>query len=253
MVHARHRGPLRVQKALYPEGEAVCHTILLHPPAGIVGGDSLSFDIDVGEAAHVLFTTPGAGKWYRSDGRVASVSQRVRVARAAVCEWLPQESIVFDGAIGVLDNQIALESGATLIAADMLCLGRTGSGERFSSGRLTLRNRITLEGRTLWLERGRLEGGGELLDSPVGLAGQPVTATMLVHGMGVDDALRDACREIGCEAGESGVTLLPNGLLVARWLGPASEPGRIWMKRTWALARPAVTGRKSDEPRIWRT
>ena len=238
---------------MYPEGEAVCHTILLHPPAGIVGGDSLSFDIDVGDATHVLLTTPGAGKWYRSDGRVASVSQRVRVAGGAVCEWLPQESIVFDGAIGVLDNHIALEPGATLIAADMLCLGRTGSGERFSSGSMTLRNRITLEGRTLWLERGRLEGGGELLVSPVGLAGQPVVATLLVHAAGVDDALRNACREVGCEAGESGVTLLPNGLLVARWLGPATEPGRIWTKRIWALLRPAVTGRKSDEPRIWRT
>lgn len=253
MARVRHHGPLRVQKPLYPEGGEVCHTILLHPPAGIVGGDTLSLDIDIGECAHVLLTTPGSGKWYRSDGRTALVSQRLRVASGAVCEWLPQESIVFDGALGRLDTVFNLEGDATLIAADMLCLGRTGSGERFSRGQLALTTRLCVDGRPIWLERGRLVGGGPLLDSPVGLNGQPVIATLLVKGPGVDSGLRDACREIICETGESGVTLLPDGLLVARWLGPASEPGRQWMRRIWACARPAVASRQVDEPRIWRT
>ncbi len=253
MQAARHFGPLRVQKALYPEGPGICHAIMLHPPAGIVGGDSLSYDINLGSDAHVLLTTPGAGKWYRSDGRVASVRQRIRVASGAICEWLPQESIVYDGAIGTLDNQISLAPGAALIAADMLCLGRTGSGETFSHGRLSLLNRITLDERALWLERGRLDGGGELLTSPVGLAGYPVTATLMAFGAAVDEALRDACRAVPCEVGEGGVTLLPNGLLVARWLGPMSEPGRIWLSRLWSCIRPAVAGRTASEPRIWRT
>ena len=68
----RHRGPLCVQKALYPEGRAVCQTVLLHPPSGIAGGDQLRIAANLGPQAHAQITTPGAGKWYRSGGAEAA-------------------------------------------------------------------------------------------------------------------------------------------------------------------------------------
>lgn len=250
----RHFGPLRLQKPLYPEGDGVCHAIVLHPPAGIVGGDCLDVSVAVGRGAHALLTTPGAGKWYRSDGRTAQLSQRLAVEKGAVCEWLPQESIVFDGAIGRMRTEIVLDADARFIGLEMLCLGRTGSGERFSRGELSVATDVRRDGRRLWLEQGRIVGGSALLDSAVGLAGEPVCGTLIAIGPDLDQGLRDACREVLCEAGTAAVTLLPDGVLAARWLGPACEPGRAWFERVWACLRPAMTGgRAMMRPRIWRT
>lgn len=252
LVRNRHLGPLRVQKALYPEGEAICHAIVLHPPAGLVGGDSLSLDVEVSAGAHALLTTPGAGKWYRSNGLEARMRQLLRVADGARCEWLPQESIVYDGARGMLGSEVLLDEGARFIGMEMVCLGRTASGEAFDSGAFALETRIRHAGRSVWLERGRLAGGDAMLSSAAGLAGQPVFGTMVMIGPGADEGLRDACREIVAQVGNSGVTLV-DGVLVARWMGPAVEPGRAWFRALWALARPALMGVAMREPRIWRT
>lgn len=252
LVRNRHLGPLRVQKPFYPEGGAVCHAIVLHPPAGIVGGDSLQVTVRVGEGAQALLTTPGAGKWYRSAGAEASLDQRIAVAGGALCEWLPQETLVFDGALGEQCTEVELAPDARFIGSEMLCFGRTASGERFAQGRFVTRTRIRRGGQTLWLERGRVNGGSLLLDSPVGLAGHPVAGTLWLVGQGVDEALRDALRAILPPTGLGAVTLLP-GVLVARWLGPACEPGREWFARLWAAARPALAGREAVTPRIWNT
>jgi len=249
----RHRGPLRVQKPLYPEGEAVCHAIVLHPPAGIVGGDCLDIAVNLATGAHALLTTPGAGKWYRSGGPRAWLAQTLTLADGAVCEWLPQETLLFDGASGMQMTEIELAADARFIGVEMLCFGRTASGERFAHGDFSMRTRIRRDRQTLWLERGRVMGNSSLLDSPIGLAGQPVVGTMWAVGPQVDEGLRDACRAITPEVGTGGVTLLPGGVLIARWLGPACEPGRAWFVRLWAVLRPALTGRVAVTPRIWNT
>ena len=63
LVRRAHRGPLVVQKSLYPEGDGVCQNVIVHPPAGIVGGDRLALEVEVGECARAQITTPGAAKW----------------------------------------------------------------------------------------------------------------------------------------------------------------------------------------------
>ncbi|TMW76300.1 urease accessory protein, partial [Thauera sp. UPWRP] len=206
----------------------------------------------VGAGAHALLTTPGAGKWYRSAGGRGSLVQRIEVAAGGVCEWLPQESIVFDGALGELATEVSLQGDACFIGSEMLCFGRTGSGERFTRGELAMRTRIERDGRPLWLERGVVEGGEALLGSKVGLQGWPVSGSFVVASPRCDTGLLEAWRAIVPVAGEGAVTLLP-GLLVARWLGPGCEPGRAWFARLWAAARPVVAGCAAQVPRIWNT
>lgn len=248
-----HVGPLRVQKPLYPEGGGVCHVVVLHPPSGIVGGDELDIAATLGEGAQALLTTPGAGKWYRSAGPWAEQQLRFDVGRGAALEWLPQESIVFDGAQARMKTRIALAEEARFIGWEVLCLGRRASGERFESGSIRLDTRVERDGRLLWLERGRLEGGSPLLYSPAGLAAYSVSAS-LIAAAPVNAALLAACRDIvPVEAGaQHGISVLPD-LLLARYLGHSSEAARAWFTALWRLLRPALLGREARMPRIWNT
>jgi urease accessory protein len=251
LARRRHEGPLVVQKALYPEGAGVCHAIVVHPPGGIAGGDALRLQAELDPGAQALLTTPGAGKWYRSAGRRASQALSFRVATGATLEWLPQETIVFDGALADVKTELRLEDGASYIGWEILCLGRTGSGERFERGEL----RVALDvwrGETLaWTERARLEAGGALMESPVGLGGQPVCGTMVVAGE-IPDSLLASCREVTATGGEGAVTRLP-GLLIGRYLGASGAAARRYFIELWKHARPVVCGREAVEPRIWRT
>lgn len=250
-----HFGPLRVQKPFHPEGSSVCHTLLLHPPAGIAGGDELEIAVRVDDEAHALLTTPGAGKWYRSSEAWASQTIRLEVGAAGKLEWLPQETIVFDGARGKMQMRVSLAANACFIGWELLCLGRRASGECFDSGAMHMHTRIEREGSPIWLERGMLEGGSPLLHSPAGLAGFSVSATLLATaGLGPDASVIRACRElIPEEAGAlHGLTPLPD-MVMARYLGHSSEAARNWMIALWHRLRPAMMGRDALDPRIWKT
>ncbi|MBY0578042.1 MAG: urease accessory protein UreD [Burkholderiales bacterium] len=253
LARREHVGPLRVQKPFHPEGPAVCHALVLHPPAGIAGGDELEIAVRVGDEAHALLTTPGAGKWYRSAGSWASQTIRLEVGAAGVLEWLPQETIVFDGAMARMQMRVSLAANACFIGWEVLCLGRRASGECFDSGAIHMHTRIEREGRPIWLERGTLEGGAPLLHSSAGLAGYSICATLLATA-GPDASVTRACRElIPEEAGAlHGLTQLPD-ILVARYLGHSSEAARNWMTALWHLLRPVMPGRVAIDPRIWRT
>jgi urease accessory protein len=245
-----HDGPLVVQKPLYPEGADLCHAIVVHPPGGIAGGDELSLNVKTGENTSALLTTPGAAKWYRSAGPWAKQSVVFDVQGAL--EWLPQETIVFDGALAETAYDVNLGARAGLIGWDIVCLGRTGSGERFTRGTFRSSVRIRREGRLLWMERGRIDGGGRLLDSPAGLAGRPVFGTLFASYLDFDEKNLDKLREQKPTPGAGAVTLLP-GILLARYLGDSSEAARRYFIALWRILRPALTGREATEPRIWRT
>jgi urease accessory protein len=248
----RHDGPLVVQKPLYPEGDAVCHSIIVHPPAGIVGGDHLDVGAHVGAQGHALLTTPGAGKWYRSAGAWAHQRNAFVVDENARLEWLPQETIVFDGALARIDTEVRLGKRARYIGWEVLCLGRAGSGERFERGQCHASVSVMRDDKPLWMERGGIAAGGLLTRSPAGLNGSTVCGTLIAVAENVDEVNLGGCRAVTAKAGDVAVTRLP-GLLVARYLGDSSEAAKQYFVALWQQVRPVVAGRAAVLPRIWNT
>ncbi|MCC7712114.1 urease accessory protein UreD [Janthinobacterium lividum] len=253
LVERTHSGPLRVQKPLYPEGDRVCHAIIIHPPGGVVGGDQLAVDATVGEGAHALLTSPGAAKWYRANGHVSGQHIMLRATSGAAIEWLPQESIFFDQACVRLRQEVELAADASYIGCDIVCLGRSASGEMFNTGSISQQVRIRRGGTLLWWEQGVLAAGGALMASPLGLGGHTVCATLIAIGTPVSPAVLAAVREIAVPDGAAFGATHMKSLVAVRLLCGDSEAARRIMLAAWQLLRPAMLGRDAVVPRIWNT
>ena len=252
-VMRRHQGPLRVQKHLYGDGPEVCQHIIVHPPGGIAGGDRLDISASVGEQAWAQLTSPGAAKWYRASGP-AFQNIQLKVYAGATLEWLPQETIIYSGAQAELSTTIELQGDARLCYWDMVALGRPASGERFEQGHFQSQLSIRRDGQLLWHERQRIVGGDGLLDSAIGLAGQPVFATLIISGE-IDSQLLERCRNLLNPSADNlrgDLSQLP-GLLVARCLASEALHARAWLIELWRLLRPELLGRDAVPPRIWST
>ena len=249
LAQREHSGPLRVQKALYPEDPAICHAIVVHPPGGVVGGDRLAIAAHVGDNAHAFLTTPGAAKWYRANGKVAQQHVTLDVAAGGSLEWLPQETIFFNDAHVGLEHHVTLAPDAAYLGCEILCLGRRAAGETFAAGRIGQRTSIRRGGRLLWWEQGALTPA--LRDSPVGMAGASVCATLLACGPQVPPDVLQAVRALA-DVPHFGATRMKH-VFVVRWLGDDSEAARDIMLAAWRLLRPAVLGRAPTDPRSWRT
>ena len=256
LVDRDHFGPLLVQKPLYPEGREVCHTVVIHPPGGVVGGDELEITANVGKAAQVQITTPGAAKWYKANGHVSHQYTKLKVGEGGSLEWVPQETIFFDNADVVLEHEVSLAKDATYVGCEILCFGRTAYGESFSQGRIRQRTRIYRDGKLVWLEQMRLFGGSPAMRADLALAGRTVCATLILTGKTLPREVIELAREgagrIAQETGQVGISQLKSAL-VARYLGGSSEIARHVMLHIWGAFRPAMLGRAAIVPRMWNT
>jgi len=253
LLERSHQGPLRVQKALYPEGDEVCHVLVVHPPGGIAGGDRLAISATVEAGAQALVTTPGAGKWYRANGREAG--QDVRLAVAGDLEWLPQEAIVYDAARVRSSLRIDLARGGRCVGWDIVALGRRAAGERFASGRFAQSIELWREGQPAWIELTRIDGDDALLASPVGLGGAHVFGCFWACGAAwSDDAIEQLRAELKpFDGAETALTRLADDLLIGRVVGATTEAVRERLERLWLATRMPVLGRAPRRPRIWAT
>ncbi|MEY4884184.1 MAG: hypothetical protein RIS34_2038 [Pseudomonadota bacterium] len=254
----QHNGPLRVLKSLYPEGPAICHNVLVHPPGGLVGGDTLDIRIQAAQGTHALITTPGATRFYRSDGEPALQRTHIRLDPGARLEWLPLESIAYSGCVAENQLRLDLAAGAELMAWDITALGLPHANQPFEQGRF--RQHIEMPG--VWLERGQIDAHDlRLLDSPLGLAGHRCMASLFfATGSSITRLRRQQALDIARAVmathplhPTSGTTS-PNGqLIVVRVLAPVVELAMDGLKQIWAGWRSHFWGQSAPSPRIWST
>jgi len=251
LTQRHHQGPLLVQRPFYPE-QGVCHTYIIHPPGGVVGGDQLQIDVQVSESAHALLTTPASGKFYNSHARRAQLQQKLHIAENAVLEWLPQDNIFFEGAQAALQTEIELGEHARFIGWEISCLGRPFSGALFDSGDCRQKMMLTKNGVPLLVDNTRLQGGHAMLTEKWGLSGYTVSGTLMATP--ADKSLVERLRsEIEhCEDSVFTVTLM-NDVLLCRFLGHHGETARLLFERAWEIIRPHVIGLQACAPRIWKT
>jgi urease accessory protein len=214
------RDPCRV---LFPEpelGEPPL-AVLLTTSGGVTDGDSLKMAIDIGPAASAVATTQAAEKIYRAakGGGHCAIDVAVRVSEGATLDWLPQETILFQGARLKRRTVAEVEPGGALLACEMVVLGRAASGERFVSGLLLDSWSVRRTSRLAWTDTLRVEG-----ETPTGAGFGTANALATVIGVW-DDPLANfakarALLENAAEV-RAGVTLV-NAVMVARLLGEAT-------------------------------
>ena len=248
---AKHLGPLRVQRPFYPEDD-VCHVYLLHPPGGVVGGDSLSIDINAESNSHCLLTTPGSTKFYRSIGLTAHVKQSINVEAGACVEWFPQENIFFPGSQSSLSTSIELKYDASFIGWELQCLGRPVNDEKFLSGQIFSSTKIYRDGKLLINETQRVQSEQQLTAAS-GLRGFPMCATF--YATKCDQNLLEKVQSIINQREVTfpiGATMLDD-LLVIRVLCDRSEKILREFIHFWQILRPEILNKEAVSPRIWAT
>jgi len=255
VAHFKHEGPLRILQSLYPEGEGICHNVLVHPPGGLVGGDTLDIDLTMA-SGHALVTTPGAARFYRSLGERAVQRTRLKLSPGARLEWLPMEALCYSGCLAENQLRMDLAPGAELMGWDLTALGLPQADQPFVDG--CFEQHIELPGA--WLERARIAADDALLmDGPVGLAGQRCLATLFFAcGSALAKPRREQALDLARElssvhalAASAGATSPNDQVVVLRVLAPMVEPAMDLLKAVWRQWRLHFWQLQAPHPRIW--
>lgn len=250
----RHEGPLTVQRPFYPESDGTCHVYVLHPPGGVVGGDSLSVVVTCEAATSALITTPAANKFYRSNGHTATQYNELTVQGDACLEWLPQETILFDGASVHSSTKVHLAGEAGFFGWEIVSFGRPACDEKFVTGRFRQHFEIWQGTEPLLIDRITLQNCAEVLNGAWGLRKQPVMGLMTVvnRDVCVLEEAQGLVRDMLEDVRRTSVTVA-GGVLLCRCLDTSAMAIRDWFIKIWKAIRPVTLGKKPCEPRIWAT
>lgn len=250
LIYNHQQAPLKVQRPFYPEGEKVCHSVILHTAGGMVGGDRLSSNIHLQPQTQALITTAAASKIYRSNGLQARQNIEMQVDTGACLEWLPQETILFNDAIYRQDLRVELATGGSWLGWEITRFGRSARGEKFLQGEWRSHTEIWQEGIPLWIDRQWLRGSEETFYSPHGLGGKPIVGNLVWVGGAVSTEIIEKTRNLWHGEGEAGVSRLQHGLL-CRYRGASTSEVRNWFIDVWQMLRVSFLNRGNCIPRVW--
>ncbi|MEZ5659217.1 MAG: urease accessory protein UreD [Burkholderiaceae bacterium] len=254
----RHSGPLRLLRGYRHDaaidGVSGWEQIIVHPPGGIAAGDSLSIEATAGSGSRLLLTAPGAAKWYR--GRLGAPARqllRLSVQPGAHLEWLPMETILYDGARAEIENNLRVASDASLIAADLICLGRPAGERPFRRGLLRQCTRLWVDGRLAFIERNLLDAEQGHANTVAALGSAQAFGNMFIvprDPAHIESLLAEAREALRPFAGEVAATALPR-VLIVRWRGDRAEHGWQALRAVWRALRMKINGQQPEPPRIW--
>lgn len=242
----RHFGPLVVQRPFYPES-GTCHVYVVHPPGGIVAGDELSLNAKLEPDAHALITTSAAGKFYRSQGSTARLTQEFMV-QGGFLEWLPQENIYFPRACAEVGTYVYLNGAARFVGWEISCFGLTARAESFGSGQLHQSLELRVDGELVLCEHQRVIR--DVIEARWGTAGNACVGTLLAFPSVPRDLY--AARAVEQDDVMLSCTLV-DGSMVCRAVAPRADRLRRTFVAVWSAIRPLMIGREAIAPRIWAT
>ena len=255
--HLYQHDPMRVLFPTPPVGEPPC-AVLVTTSGGLVGGDRLDISVAAGPDTQVMAMAQAAEKVYRSAGDDGRIDVRLSVKKNAWLEWLPQETILFDGARLRRRTIIDLQPGGRILAGEILVFGRIASQERLAHGLLREEWQVRREGRLVWADALHLEpgpGGGDLQDifaDPACFGGATAQATAIYADDDPGRHLELARSLLGHnDDGLRAAASVVNGVLVVRWLGPDPAHLRSAFGEFWAGFRHAAAGLPATLPRLW--
>ncbi|WP_339948516.1 urease accessory protein UreD [uncultured Albimonas sp.] len=234
-VSSKLRGGRSRLDDLYQRGSAKCllptvyegaalEAVLLNTAGGLTGGDRFDWAAEAGEGSHLVVATQTAERIYRAQAdETAQVRARLRAGPGARLEWLPQETILFDG--GALDRrlEIDLAPDAEFLGVEPLILGRAAMGETVRDARFRDAWRLRIDGRLVWADGLRLEGDASAIAAQAAsFGGRLCAATAVRAGPGAEAACVSARNLLGefpaAGAPALGAASRVNGITVVRIL-----------------------------------
>jgi urease accessory protein len=240
-------------KAMFPriDGQDCREVVFLNAAGGIAGGDRLHYVLTASGSATITATTQAAERVYRAIGEPGHVATRIEAHDSATFEWLPQETIVFDGGRLARETEIRCDAIARVLAMDWLLLGRAASGEILRTGAIRDSWRVHREGQLIWADNFRLEGDiVSQVARPSLLGGSTAIATILYVAADAEghlDRARDALSVLPVEAGAT----LVGGLLICRLAAGLAADLRRAVTAFLRSFRAGLDGFPPALPRVW--
>ena len=234
------------------DGRTGAEIVFINTSGGVAGGDVMRYAVSASGGARLRATTQAAEKIYRALDRQAVLENRVRASGGASLEWLPQSSIIFDGARFARQTEIDVDGGSTILAFDSIVLGRGAHGETVREGLVRDDWRVRRDGRLVWADAFRLQGDIAAQTSAAALlAGRRAIGTFLYIAGDAASFLEQA-RALAAKAGILTQVGIVSGLLVGRFAAQAAQELMEGASGFLAAFRELTGASGTWPPAMWR-